>query len=500
MIKNPTHYKHSRGAVLLLLLLIMLVGTATLLVNRIDNKVSVQSTIKTTLALKKAKQALIDYAATYYFRNNFNRFGFLPCPYTAASPNEGIEAGNCGAQNISALGGLPWRTLGINAPLDSSAECLWYGVSGFYKNGNSPTPPKITPRVRTEMLNEDTNGAFQIAKSDGVLQVGATPQSRVVAVIIAPQAPIAGQGARGAKAANNLCSPDFTAANFLDNFNGVSNSNISNVPSAIDDFIRGDFSSKDKLNDRVITITRDEIFNKIVSSKAFNRIKNRTLQALAQCLVDYSNLVGDKSFPWPAPIALVNYRKDNSYSDGLSIQNFAFGRYPYVVNNSLLASGKIITDQNLDADGARSSGVNVDLFDQCGLADISVVERLFWKHWKDHFFYAVSEKFKPDAKAPNTDCKVVGDCLTVNGVGQYPALVFYSGSRLAAQVRNAPIPAPDVDTKQDVANYLEGRNVSVYPYTDGTLDYQSDLVPSKNYNDSIVCIDTGLNVLPVGGC
>jgi hypothetical protein len=335
------------------------------------------------------------------------------------------------------------------------------------------------------------------------LQVGATPQSRVVAVIIAPQAPIAGQGARGAKAANNLCSPDFTVTNFLDNFNGVSNSNISNVPGAIDDFIRGDFSSKNKLNDRVITITRDEIFNKIVSSKAFNNLKKRTIEALAWCISDYGQLAPDNSLPWPAPLNLADYQKDRLYNDENAGANLKFGRYPFIVDNSSAVAGKAITDT------ARDTNNIADLLDQCkprnniDMRNEKTQERLFWKHWKDHFYYAVSEQFRADGAVvvgtPDicTPVGLIKQCVTVNNPAtRVAAIVLFSGSRLnnLGQLRNASPPAADADTKQNIANYLEGNNATFSGDTTGTGEYQSG-AETNIFNDILYCIDfTTLNV------
>ena len=74
-------------------------------------------------------------------------------------------------------------------------------------------------------------------------------------------------------------------------------------------------------------------------------------------------------------------------------------------------------------------------------------------------FYAVAESHLPTAAVPS-NCS---NCLTVNGAGQYAAVLLFSGQRMAAlaQVRNAP--PTDADTKQNTANYLEGNNAANIP-------------------------------------
>ena len=112
-----------------------------------------------------------------------------------------------------------------------------------------------------------------------------------------------------------------------------------------------------------------------------------------------------------------------------------------------------------------------------------------WRDWKDHFFYAVAESYSPAASVP-TNCT---SCLTVNGVGQYAAVVLFANARLPAlmQVRNAP--PIDTDTKGDSANYVEDRNATNIPYTSGSVDFRSQTA-TASFNDLLFCIDESLNV------
>lgn len=115
--------------------------------------------------------------------------------------------------------------------------------------------------------------------------------------------------------------------------------------------------------------------------------------------------------------------------------------------------------------------------------------RAAWQNWKDHFFYAVAGAFSPTATVP-TNC---GSCLTVNGTGQFAAVLMFANSRLPAvsQVRDAP--PVDADAKRTPSNYLEGDNASNVPGTAAAVDYASGPA-STIFNDLLFCIDDQLLV------
>ena len=112
-----------------------------------------------------------------------------------------------------------------------------------------------------------------------------------------------------------------------------------------------------------------------------------------------------------------------------------------------------------------------------------------WQNWKDHFFYAVAESFAPPAAVPS-NCTT---CLTVNGAGQYAAVVLFADARLNAlgQIRNAP--PTDADTRNAVSNYLEDANAANMPYMAGTVDFVSQPA-TATFNDLLFCVDDALAV------
>ncbi|MEQ9564046.1 MAG: hypothetical protein RLN69_16115, partial [Woeseiaceae bacterium] len=183
----------------------------------------------------------------------------------------------------------------------------------------------------------------------------------------------------------------------------------------------------------------------------------------------------DKRLPWPARVALGDYRINSQYDDqaGPALS----GRLPDRVDDSAAATSNGISDMLSGCDPAS-------------VADWNAAQWQRWKYWKDHFFYAVAEAFAPGAPVPS-NC---GSCLSVNGAGDYAAIVFFSGERLRAvgQVRDAP--PTDADTKLHVANYLEGRNASNHPYSGGSADFETR-APDGTFNDLAWCIDSSLNVV-----
>ena len=115
---------------------------------------------------------------------------------------------------------------------------------------------------------------------------------------------------------------------------------------------------------------------------------------------------------------------------------------------------------------------------------------MLWKNWKDHFFYAVSDYYAPTGAADTGAPSCNGDgsnCLKV-GPTEYAAVVIYAGSRVGISIRNEPV-AGDVDTKNNITNYLEVTN----PIGNGKGDY------TPTDNDIMFCIED-TNPLSVVSC
>jgi len=193
----------------------------------------------TAAALAQARDALIGWAA------RAPTPGTLPCPDV---DNNGTADSPCSAAGVSVIGRLPWKTLGLPDLRDGSGECLWYAVSGAFKN----SPP-------SKPLNSDTNGQFIIMAGDGVTPLaGSSAQTNAIAIVFAPGAAMPGNDRSGPV---SLCGGNTTAANYLDapvTPVGFNNAVVSAVAYATSTMI--ETGPSDSFNDRLLFITPEQFF------------------------------------------------------------------------------------------------------------------------------------------------------------------------------------------------------------------------------------------------
>lgn len=476
MAGNVVSRRSQSGAALILMMLIVLVSATAILVTRLNNdSLHARSLGDTRNAMNAAKDALLAYAVI----NADLATGvmpLLPCPDIDAggSTLDGeSHTTTCGAEGQTMIGRFPWRSLSSPVLLDASGECLWYIVSGSYKNAAMTTAP---------MVNADSNGQLQLYSLElGSIINGVLPQDRAVAMIMAPMQPVSGQTRQGPSQPGLNCQDDFTLAAFFesDAGTGVSNAFLTGTPNSIDELIVA--AGVDPLhNDKVQVLGRAELAAALYQRQDFVTGIDALGLAVAACIAEFGlgNPGGgsDRRLPWPAAVAMSDYSLDASYDDV----------------DSGVYSGRV-PDRVDDSGGATGNGI-VQVLTDC---DSAVVPQwqpeslTLWRNWKDHFFYIVAESFQPGASIPSA----CGQCLSVNGSGQYAAIVVFANRRLSAagQVRNAP--PLDADTRNDINNYLEGRNSANHPYTAGAADYE--FTPAgTTFNDSLYCIDVSMSVAP----
>ncbi len=311
-----------RGAALMVMLVIMVMGAATVLVSSLNSSgLQIERDKITADALAQAKAALIGYAITYGDTHSGEVHGYLPCPdlngNSVGNPEGSAET--CGSKNVSAMGRLPWKTLDLLPLRDGNGECLWYAISGTYKN-NTPT----------NLMNWDTNGLFEVMASDGVSYLaGSAADNRAVAVIFAPGAVLGNQN-RAAGGSAPTCGGNYTVSNYLDNdtVHSINNSTDSATANAVSRFIVGlvnDASDNVIVNDRVIFITRDDIFKAIKKRNDFDIISTGIIPRLmSQAVTCLSAL--------PAPVT-INFDAPNlnttSESAVTPVGSLIAGRIPY---------------------------------------------------------------------------------------------------------------------------------------------------------------------------
>jgi len=245
----PCASRLQHGAALLLaLLLLVLVLSVLLFADRKDAVLQARREADTIAALAQAKQALLGYAMSYDDTHPSAGYGYLPCPDTSASDSYG-EGGqlSCGSLNLSVLGRLPWRVLDLGPLRDGAGECLWYAVSGTYKNN-----PKLTS------LTPATPGLLQVFEANGAGLLG-SGDDPVVAVLIAPGPALQGQQ-RQVQDSTLQCPGSYSPAAYLDRdtVSGIDNSQVAAQPGQISSFIAAARASA--FNDRLLVVTRREVF------------------------------------------------------------------------------------------------------------------------------------------------------------------------------------------------------------------------------------------------
>ena len=468
---TSTNRRPQKGAALLIIMLGLIAATATvLLLNLSRDDLRTRQLNQTQAMLATARAALIDYAVLNPDLNPTEPHS-LPCPDIDGSG--GFQDGEahttaCGSAGVSMLGRLPWRSLGIPALKDATSACLWYVVSGSWKNAGVDT---------AAMVNLDSNGQLQLFDVESAsIREGVSADERPVAMVIAPMQPLPGQ-IRPGSASGIDCVPGATAADYLDTdtSSGLSNSSLGGSSDAID-VLAVVAGSRDDHNDRIVTISRADIERRVTGRGDFLGSMRSLGLAAATCISNYgaNNPLGvdDKRLPWPSTVTLADYRSNSAYDD--SDSGIFSGRLADIVDNSNAATGNSIARVLSDCDS-----LVVPAWTAARLAQ--------WQHWKDHFFYAVSGSFSPAAATPST----CGSCLTVNGSGQYAAVLIFANSRVTGQQRNAP--PTDSDTKRFASNYLEGLNASNIPGSATVADFQSG-PQTAAFNDLLFCIDDQLVV------
>jgi len=511
-----------RGAALLILLAILSTAIIYAIVaglNHSAGDLARARDLKTYAALAQAKAALIAYAVTYKDTHDNPPFsytvpGYLPCPDLGSSISEGVAAANCTTSPsstwlVSVMGRLPWKTLGLDALKDSSGECLWYAVSGTYKNNpNGLTSTNTT--TTSNMMNWDTNGLFDVKDADGTSFVtGSTADTNAVAVIFAPGSALKPAGAsavqnRAKAAGTTTCGGNYTAANYLEGFDAnsnnvidsgeINNSVLSGIANGQDTFIAG--SSSNTFNDKLVYITRADIWNAIKQRSDFNYYLRALTRRAAECTALYgtrNSNSDDWRLPWASAVALPTvptYAVNASYDD---TTNLTSGRLSFKVQTS---DGITINDlpSNISDYGTTGAYIFTSGNPYCSY---SRDQKIWYDNWKDQLFYAVGTYFRPGAnwwQAWWSGCSASG-CLTINGSANYAAVVIFAGDKLTnATTGQVTQPRNTAADKGTPSNYLEGTNAASISANTGLGTYQTS---GTGFNDIVYAVAGDLSNLTV---
>lgn len=439
---NIYHYRRKqRGAALMVMLVIMVMGISTVLIGSLSNTALQNERDRiTAAALAQAKDALIGFAVSVNLNSGSRRPGDLPCPDT---DNDGIPGDatytTCNLQS-QRIGRLPWKTLGLSDLRDGSGERLWYAVSTNFKNSS-----------RSGTLNSDTVGTITVRNSAGIVIYDATLDTGVAAVIIAPGDVLQRQGGslqdRSSAGVN-------TARNYLDIANSIDNASFTD--NTTNGFIQGrikDGNGDLIVNDQLLVITQDNIMQPV---------QKRVAGEVKKCLEDYA-LNSNGRYPWTAPITDLG----STYNDN---NDEYFGRIP---------------DDLSDTRNDSWDGSSYQMSDQWGTCNThtSNTPTYWWTNWKEMVFYGVARRFRPrDWSAPSfpSTCMAASDnCLKVNN-SNTPArfVVIVAGKKLTT-----PNQANRNSNKSNAFYYLEGGN----EHADQSGWYTFiQSAPSAAFNDTLV--------------
>ena len=274
-----------RGLALIVMILLLSLISAFLIASGIEqtsSEVAIESDRRARDALSQAKAALIAYAASrvwsssYTFPDYRDQPGSLPCPDIT---NDGKSDTPC-STDASRVGRFPWQTLGAPELRDAGGETLWYALSDNFRTESGTT-----------VVNSDTPGQLTV--------VGPAAQSDVVAVLIAPGAPVddpllAGQSQdRSAANVNRVASylEDKNASGTTTFTSAAPGANGVYVPAA--ETYNSLHQGRIFFNDRLLAVTRAELFA-VVEPAVASRIERHVKPYLATYFRQWG------AFPFPA--------------------------------------------------------------------------------------------------------------------------------------------------------------------------------------------------------
>lgn len=255
----------------MLMLTILVIGAATLFVSSLSrSSTQLERDRKSAGALAQAKEALIGDAIS---QSPLTSAGYLRLPdlgfMIGLVPSEGSAAPNFSGNNkdYSVIGKLPWRTLGLEPLRDGHGECLWYIVSGHFKN----TPV-------TDSLNWDTPGQINLADGSGNLIA-----RNLAALLVAPGQALDAQSRALSDSTYAQCGGNYDARNYLDPH--ASSNAVFGTASGTPNYFSGSTNNRVAsgsgnnllvmagnvhYNDRFLFITADEIFRAVIRRADFS--------------------------------------------------------------------------------------------------------------------------------------------------------------------------------------------------------------------------------------
>ncbi len=305
--------QNQQGLVAILVLVIVSLITVGLIFNLINSSSIKAARINQTgKALIQAKEALIGFSV-----GSDNMPGALPCP---DGNNDGVSD-SCSA--ATSIGRLPWKTLGISDIRDGDGECLWYALSPVFRN----TLNVSTRGGSQPALNSATAGSITVLNEQAIALPA--PVNTVIAVIIAPSAPLNSQSRT--TLGSTVCGGNITASNYLDLSNGINNATGNLVGNNLS-FIMGKLDST--FNDRLIYITQEDLYKPLQKRISREMMGNFSV---FKGLYDYYQNSTPLPHYYPCPATVVTGAQDCTASTGYIPYSDSQMKYPslgtWLINN-----------------------------------------------------------------------------------------------------------------------------------------------------------------------
>jgi len=446
----------------------MVVGALYFVVGQSQTaRVRVERDAITAAALAQAKEALIGYAITYSDTHPGEVFGYFPCPDTNG---DGISQSPCGSTGQAVVGLLPYATLGVPVLRDADGECLWYAVSGAYKN-----LPKTVP------MNWDTQGQFQINDKNGNPIVTPNNPTNVddsggaAVVVFAVGGPLATQSRSNSA---NPCGRQGTGYSaYIDSINPALPSTASTVIVQMGD------SGSSTNNDRLMWITPKEVWNHIIARTNFADNIYQVFGSggmIANALGDLAVLPGPKQLP-PTP-------SNPSPPDSIAVGNMLFG---------FLDPCQIPVDGYVSPPPPPHYGCPPSHL--AGLAPPHLDPNDAYLHnWLEQAFYVVC--------ADQTQCLPCDDDShphphPPSHPHLHTGVLIFSGRDLSASPRTSTLQlgrneanrngtaAQQAAFATSINRYLEGNNASNYLSGTSSLTYSSAAPSPWPSSDVVLCLD-----------
>lgn len=280
-----------QGYALLIMLAILLAGSLYFIADNLNSRGPQSQQLDATgRALQAARDALANYAATYSDNHTGEVLGYLPCPDT---DGDGDANTPCGSQDVTAIGLLPFKTLGLPDLRDGEGQCLWYAVSGHFKNN-----PKTGG-----VLNWDTQGQIAIVNTQGTTLLSPEDgEGGAAAVVFAVGPPLAGQSRVDSSAANNVCrtDPATTAhTHYIDSDPTPGAAVVAKTANAPSTFTHANDALSSINNDRLSWLTPRQLFSRIKArrSSTGSALADR-LRSLSESIAN--QLTATNTLPAPA--------------------------------------------------------------------------------------------------------------------------------------------------------------------------------------------------------